>query len=151
MDLIFVIAGLLMTWSLADYLKRDSRLLNRLAYKKPERIYAFIVPFCKAQTLTELRHFVKRNHLSGTYIKRSQKTGIETWLLETNKASGLKYPLYLEQISERDTVIELGAVSLDSVPYLLYRRKHKSTAQLLGSHFEKSWKRKSEVEKLAKI
>ena len=73
MDLIFTIAGLLMTWSLANYLKRESRLLARLARKKPKEIYAFEVPFSKSQVLLELKHFVKRNHLGGTYLPRKNK------------------------------------------------------------------------------
>ena len=149
MDLIFTIAGLLMTWSLANYLKRESRLLARLARKKPKEIYAFEVPFSKSQVLLELKHFVKRNHLGGTYLPRKNKPQLETWLFESNNTPNLRYPLYIEQVSEKSTVIEIGAASLNSAPYILFKSKHKKAAKDLGNHFENAWRRKKIAEKLA--
>jgi hypothetical protein len=150
MDLIFTIAGLLMTWSLANYLKRESRLLERLAKKKPKQIYAFEVPFTKTQVLHELKHFVKRNHLGGAYLSKKNKPQLEAWLFQTDNTPDLRYPLYMEQVSEKSTVIELGAASLNSEPYFFYKSKHKKAAKDLGLHFENAWRRKKIAEKLAK-
>ena len=149
MDLIFTIAGLLMTWSLANYLKRERHLLDRIARKKPKQIYTFEVPYSKKQVLQELKHFVKRNHLGGTYLKKKNQTSLETWLLQAEETPNLRYPLYIDQVSEHRTAIELGAASLNAEPYILFKGKHRKAAIALGSHFESTWERKKYVEKLA--
>ena len=149
MDLIFTIAGLLMTWSLANYLKRERRLITRVAQQKPKQIYSFEVPYCKKLALNELKHFVKSNHLAGTYLKKKKQSSLETWLLQTEENPNLRFPIYIDQVSERRTIIEIGAASLNAEPYILFKGKHKKAAIALGSHFERTWERKKYVEKLA--
>ena len=77
------------------------------------------------------------------------KPQLEAWLFENNNTPNLRYPLYIEQVSEKSTVIEIGAASLNSAPYILFKSNHKKAAKDLGNHFENAWRREKIAEKLA--
>lgn len=147
MDLIFSIAGLLLVWSLMSYLHREKRVLTRLSEQKPKDVFSLVVPYDRRQVLFELNHFAKRNHLNGCHINSS---ALETWILKSDKTPDLRFPVYIRQIDKSQSVLEIGAASLNGTPYVLIRRKHRDAAKAIGNHLKCSWLRKKYYTKVAK-
>lgn len=138
LDLIFTIAGLMLARSLTSYLRREHRVLNQLAEKKPKDIFSLVVPYNQRQVLSELNHFAKRNHLNSFHLN---STTHETWVLQSDKTPDLRFPVYVRQLNPNKSVLEIGAASISGSPYIMIRRKHRDAAVAIGAHLKSSWLR----------